>query len=113
MSYTELNIDQGCDYSTTLNIESDTTGGAINIAGYVITSKLKKSLLSQNAVGEFLCSIANTDAGEIIIAMDAANTANLNPGRYFFDVFVTDTEQGNTKSRLIQGLVEVTPGISL
>jgi hypothetical protein len=113
MSYTELNIDQGCDFSTTVNIESDTTGGAINIAGYLITSKIKKSLLSQNAVGEFVCTITNQNTGEILIAMDAANTTNINPGRYFFDVIVTDTEQGNTKSRLIQGLVEVTPGISL
>jgi hypothetical protein len=107
--YVELYIDQGADFSTTIDIDDDNTNLPVNVAGYVVTSQLKKSLLSQNSYANLSC-IVNNIANEILIEMAAANTANLKPGRYFFDVKVKDS--GNITSRLIEGTITVNPGIT-
>jgi hypothetical protein len=42
--------------------------------------------------------------------MNSSNTANLRAGSYFFDVKVTDTS--STVTRLIEGVIYVTPSIT-
>lgn len=107
--YVELYLDQGTDFSTTISLNDDDSNLGIDIAGYVITSKLRKSLLSANAAETFSCTIIDDINGEFELSMPAANTANLKPGTYFFDVKVT---ANNTTSRLIEGIIFVTPAIT-
>ena len=109
--YVELYIDQGTDFSTTINIEDDTTNLSQNIYGYVVTSSLKRSTLSSNAVANFQCSV-DSNTNYIILTMTSANTANIKAGRYFYDVRVKDTQSGNAVSRLIEGVVIVSPSIT-
>jgi hypothetical protein len=108
--YVELYMDQGVDFSTTIAINDDDSNLPQNTVGYIVTSKLKKSLLSANASETFVCTISDGANGEILMEMASANTANLKPGRYFFDVKVIDTS--NLTSRLIEGIIVVTPGIT-
>jgi len=107
--YVELYIDQGADFSTTIAINDDTDNTAQNLSGYVVTSNLRKSLLSQNASASFVCSIPYPQSGEILLEMTAANTANISAGRYFFDVLVNDN---GLYSRLVEGVIFVTPSIT-
>jgi hypothetical protein len=108
--YVELYIDQGADFSTTLNINDDYTNLAVNTSGFTVISQLRKSLLSVNTYATFQSSIGDTQSGELVISMTAANTANLKAGSYFFDVSVKDL--ANVKSRLIEGMIYVTPSIT-
>jgi len=108
--YVELYMDQGTDFSTTIALNDDNTNEPQNVAGYIITAQMRKSLLSANAYASFECSITDTWLGEIAIEMSAANTANIPFGRYFFDVRVTDSN--SITSRLIEGLIFVSPGIT-
>lgn len=110
--YVELYIDQGSDFDTTITLNDDTTELAQDLTGYLVTSNMRKSLISVNAYASFICSISNSSAGEITMAMPAANTANLKPGRYFFDLKLIDTVGGNTVNRLIEGVIIVTPSIT-
>lgn len=108
--YVELYIDQGTDFGTTININNDNDNLPLNTAGYTVTSQLRKSLLSSNAVDRFTCTISDPANGGIDIAMSASNTANLRPGSYFYDVKITDTADVTT--RLIEGIIFVTPAIT-
>jgi hypothetical protein len=109
--YVEFYIDQGTDFSTVININDDDTNLAQNVSAYVVSGKLRRSLISANVSGSFKCEITDAANGEISISLDAANTSNLRPGNYFYDIFVKDADS-NTHTRLIEGIVIVTPAIT-
>lgn len=109
--YVELYMDQGSDFSTTIQLNDENNNLAQNIAGYIVTSSMRKSLLSQNATASFVCTIPDPLTGEMLMEMDASNTANVPAGTYFYDVKVNDTVMGLT-SRLIEGVIFVTPSIT-
>jgi len=105
-------MDQGTDFSTTIAINNETNNTPQDISGYVVTSQMSKSLVSQNATATLTCTTqANT--GQIVISLDSANTANIPAGTYFFDVKVKDTYNSNTIARLIEGIIFVTPEITM
>lgn len=107
-AYTELLIEQGANFSTTVNVE-DTTGAAINLASYTASSQMRKSYYSTsyNTITSNVTGAAN---GEITLSMTAANTANLTPGRYVFDLLITAPT--TVKTRVIEGVIVVTPGVT-
>jgi hypothetical protein len=110
--YVEFQIDQGTDFSTYINLNDDDTNLAQNVSGYIITGKLKRSLVSVNAAETFSCQITDPANGEIMISLAAANTANLKPGNYFYDIKVVDTIASNAASRLIEGIVIISPAVT-
>ncbi len=107
--YVEIYIDQGTDFTTTITINDDDTNLPVGQAGVNVASSLRRSLLSPNVYASFACSVSDPANGEITIAMNSANTSNLRPGRYFFDI---NTTSAGIKSRLIEGIVIVTPAIT-
>ena len=110
-NYVELFMDQGADFSTTIAINNETNNTPQDIGGYVVTSQMRNSLVSQNATMSLVCTTqANT--GQIFVSLDSANTANIPAGTYFFDVKVKDTYNSNTVLRLIEGIIFVTPSIT-
>jgi len=42
--------------------------------------------------------------------MTSANTANLTPGRYVYDLVITSP--ASEKTRVVEGIVVVTPGVT-
>lgn len=108
--YVELFIDQGSDFSTTINLNDDNTNLPQNVYGYSVSSSLRRSLVSPNSSANLSCSVYDASNGEFLITLSSANTANLRPGPYFFDVKVTDTS--STVTRLIEGVIYVTPSIT-
>ena len=109
--YVELYIDQGSDFSTTVNLNDDSTNLPQNVYGYVVTSSLRRSLLSPNASANLTCTVYDAPNGEFLITMTAGQTANLRSGSYLFDVKVTDT-LGAVTSRLVEGVIFVTPSVT-
>jgi len=107
--YVELYIDQGSDFVSTIVLQDDVTNLYQNVDGYVITSSLRKSLLSQNASGNLVCTIIDAANGNIELSMTANNTANLREGTYLFDV---RTLAASSVTRLIEGIIIVTPSIT-
>lgn len=110
--YVELYIDQGTDFSTTININDDNTNIAVNVDSYVITSSLRRSLLSPNASANLTCSVTNANTGELTLQMTAAETANLRSGTYFFDVRTKNVLSNNYYARLIEGVIFVTASVT-
>jgi hypothetical protein len=101
-----LVIDQGSTYSVTLNV-TDINGDPMNLNGYTPHAKIKKWYTSNSSI-DFNASI-NVDNGSVTLALDSNTTANIAPGRYVYDVVVTDNL---STSRIVEGLVVVTPAVT-
>lgn len=109
--YVEFYIDQGTDFNTYITLNDDDTNLAQNVGSYVVSGKLRRSLVSANAAETLLCEISDAANGEISVSLAASNTANLKPGNYFYDIRVVDSTS-NAVSRLIEGIIIVTPAIT-
>ena len=107
--YVELYLDQGTDFEATINIQDDTTNLPQNVDGYIVTSSLRKSILSQNSSANLVCSILDAPNGIIAISLDGANTALLKPGTYMFDV---KAQINIAHERLVEGIITVFPAIT-
>ena len=107
-AFSELVIEQGATFSTFVNVE-DTSGAAINLQSYAAASQMRKSYYSATSfvITAAVTGIAN---GEITLSMPAANTANLSPGRYVYDLKITSP--ANVVSRVVEGIVTVLPSVT-
>lgn len=107
-AFTELLIEQGATFSTTVNVE-DTAGAAINLFGYSASSQMRKSFYAtSNTI--ITSTITGNANGEITLSMTAANTANLAPGRQVFDLLITSPT--NVKTRVVEGIIVISPGVT-
>ena len=86
---------------------TDAAGDPLNLGGYTAKSQMRKWYTSTNAI-TFNTSI-NTSNGSITLELDANVTATICPGRYVYDVDVTDTI---SITRVVEGLVFVNPGVT-
>lgn len=107
--YTEITIDSGSDYSTDITVIDSTTGVALNLATYNVSSQLRRSYYSRNPTANFVCTITDSANGNINIALTGANTANITPGKYVFDVLAS---KSGSSLRVIEGLVIITPRVT-
>ena len=109
-AYVELYIDQGTSFNNIINLTDDVTNTPINVSGYSVTSQMRRSYYSSNISANITCTLSNVSNGEILMTMTPANTANIKPGRYVFDVITIDTF--NTKNRVLEGTITVTPSVT-
>ena len=104
--YSELFLEQGASFNTSITLD-DVNGQAFNLASYTATSQMRKSYYSSNAAATFVVSTGvSPELGIITMTLDSANTANIYPGRYVYDVYVTNNV---SRVRVLEGIVNVTP----
>jgi hypothetical protein len=107
-AYTNLYIEQGTTYSTSITLD-DVYNNAYNLVGYSANSQIRRSYYSANATAFFATSI-NTGLGTITLSLDAPTSANISPGRYVYDTKITDSS--NNVTRILEGIVEIAPSVS-
>jgi hypothetical protein len=73
------------------------------------SSQIRKSYYSANSTASFTTAI-NPSTGAIVLSLSANTTSNISPGRYVYDLLVDDG-YGN-KSRILEGIVEVSPNVT-
>jgi len=99
-------IDQGATFTTTFNVV-DNNNLPIDLSNYTTVSEMRKTYFSSNAHTFTASGYAN---GAIILSMNAATTSAIWAGRYVYDIDIID-QTGNV-SRVIEGIVTVTPGVT-
>lgn len=99
-------IDQGTDYSTTINVTDD-NGDPVDLSTYTGAAQMRKHYTSSNATA---FTVTTDGSGVVTLSMNAATSGNLVPGRYVYDCELTDSS--NTVSRLVEGIVTVTPQVT-
>lgn len=100
-------IDQGADFSTTINL-SDEDGNIINLSGFTGAAQMRKHYASVTSYS-FTVDI-NEPAGEVTLSMTSNQTDNIPAGRYVYDCELTDNN--DVRSRIVEGIVTVTPGVT-
>lgn len=107
-AFSELVIEQGATFTTTVNV-ADINGDAINLYAYTADSQMRKSYYATNAF-TINSAVTGTSNGEITLSMSAANTSNLNAGRYVYDLKITSPE--SIVTRVVEGIVTVLPSVT-
>jgi hypothetical protein len=102
-----LVIDQGSTFATDLTL-TDENGDVMNLNGYTANSQIRKWYTSSNPAAVFGTSI-NLASGVITLTLSTNETSNLVAGRYVYDVEITD---GSDVSRIVEGIVTVTPQVT-
>ena len=103
-----LTVDQGSTFSASVDI-TDTEDNILVLTGYTVAGQLRKTYDSSTAVS-FAASVSNATTGEVTISLTATQTNALIAGRYVYDVEITSA--GGTVTRVIEGQLEVTPGVT-
>lgn len=106
--FAEITIEQGASFSTTVTV-NDATGAPTNLTNYTGAAQLRKSYYSSTA-NNFTVSVTSPSGGILSMTMTAANTANLTPGRYVYDLLITSPT--NVKTRVVEGIATVLPSVT-
>ena len=101
-----LVIDQGTTFLVDLNL-TDENGDTLNLHGYSVDAQIRKWYTSTNSVS--FTATVNADVGIITLQLSANQTANLVSGRYVYDV---EIDSGSAVSRVVEGIVTVTPAVT-
>jgi hypothetical protein len=101
-----LVIDQGTTFSTTFDIKDD-AGAPIDFTGYTGSAQIRKHYTSSNAVS---FTVSANSSGVITLSLTSNATSNLTAGRYVYDVEMV--APGNTTSRIVEGIVTLTPQVT-
>jgi isoleucyl-tRNA synthetase len=102
-----LVIDQGSTFSTDLSLK-DENGDPLVLDGYSANSQIRKWYTSQNPAATFSTNI-EPYSGVITLSLTSDQTGNLVSGRYVYDVEIND---GSAISRVVEGIVTVTPQVT-
>jgi len=102
-------IDQGTDFSTTLTVTDD-NGTAVDLTGYTANGHIRKHYTSTTATPFTVAFTSPRTTGKLTISLSRTVTANIESGRYVYDVEITSA--ANTRSRLVEGIATVTPEVT-
>lgn len=102
-------IDQGTDFSTSLTVTDD-NGDLVDLTGYSANGHIRKHYTSETAT-VFDCTFASDrTTGVLTISLDRDITDAMEAGRFVYDVELTSA--ANKRSRLVEGVVTVTPQVT-
>lgn len=105
-----INIDQGTDFSANFKLDDAGTSVPINLTQFRGFGQLRKYPGAKFGV-EFDVSIPNPKTGEIAIALNAMQTSALKEGRYVYDVILI-SKKDNKVYRVVEGMALVNPGVT-
>lgn len=100
-------IDQGTTFETTIDV-TDEDGNAVNLADFTGAAQMRKHYTSTTA-HDFTVTISES-LGQVTLSMNAATTNAIAAGRYVYDCELTDNN--GTVSRLVEGVITITPGVT-
>lgn len=104
-----LVIDQGTTFVANIRY-LDSDKAAINISGFDARSQMRKSYTSANAY-TLTANVTDGAGGNVTISMTADETANVQSGRYVYDVEVYEANTG-TVYRIVEGQITVYPEVT-
>ena len=106
--YSNFTIDQGTTFSADIDV-TDADGDILNLTGYTVAGQMRKSYNSTTFTA-FSASVSNATGGVVTIGLSATQTNALKAGRYVYDVEITASDA--TVTRIVEGQIEVTPGVT-
>jgi hypothetical protein len=105
-----LVINSGSDFSQTFTLEETESNSFLNLSDYQIDSQMRKWSGSINAISFTTAIEFPPTSGKINISLTSEQTKEIKPGRYVYDVLITDSF--GQKSKVIEGMVLVREGVT-
>lgn len=102
-----LTIDQGSDFTLNFDLK-DSAGNAFDLTGYTGRSQFRKYYTSNTSYT--LGAVTGNTNGVVTLSLGAANSAAIPAGRYLYDVEIVSA--GNTVTRILEGILTLTPEIT-
>jgi hypothetical protein len=103
-----LVIPQGADFSNSFLLE-DVNNTVLDLSMYSGICHLKKHPSNKSKTA-LQVSFPNPTYGEVRIALASTVSSSLKPGKYVYDLLLTDG--GGTKTRVVEGIATITAGVS-
>ena len=107
--YANLTIDQGSTFFSAVSVEG-ANGLPFDLTGYTARGQIRRSYASTTAY-PFTALINNAAEGEIEISLGNTATSQMKAGRYVYDIEIVQSST-NDVTRVVEGQVEVTPGVT-
>ena len=104
-----LICERGTDFTATFNIQNEANTTPLNLTGYTAVAKLKRSYYSTTST-DFVVAFPDRYNGQLSITLSNTVTASLDRRRYVYDILLT--APSGSKSRVIEGIIEITHGVS-
>ena len=104
-----LTVNTGTTFSQIFTLENAATNSATDLTGFTATAQMRKHPGSSTAT-DFSTQIINAVGGKIRVGLTTSQTALLKPGRFMYDVLITDTSGEVT--RVLEGSVLVREGVT-
>lgn len=104
-----LQIETGVDFEHLFSLGDNDNNTVLNLSGFTVNSQVRKWAGSTSAVS-FASTVSSPLDGEIRISLGSTVTTDMKPGRYVYDVVLTDTT--GTKYKVVEGMVLVRAGVT-
>jgi hypothetical protein len=102
---TNFYVDTGSNFGAVITvIGSD--GLPLDLTGFTCRSYIRKSYISPNHI-DFHAEIYSAVGGQVRVSLSNTDTANIKPGRYMYDVYVTSPSSESL--RVSEGIIIFTP----
>ena len=102
---TNLVIYTHTDFEQTFLLEDNQSNSAKNLTGFTGTARFKRQIQDLSDPTAFNLSFPNRELGKIRIGLTATQSANVDPGKYFYEILLND---GNDViERVVEGTVIV------
>ena len=101
---TNLIIYKHTDFEQTFVLEDGQSNSAKDLTGFTGTCKMQRTL-NLGSLRAFNLSFTNRLLGKIRISLTNTQTANIEEGKYFYELMLTDS--GGVVERVIEGQVIV------
>lgn len=107
----DIVINQKASFEVVFNIKDG--NAALDLSGYTTSAKLKTDFNTpDNQAVSFTTSIVNAAAGQVSMSLTPEQTSNLALQRYFYDLSITSAAPASFKTRVVEGVVKVSGGVS-
>ena len=111
----DLVIDQYATFKTAFRWETKSTGQPVNLTGFSAAMQIRRTPADATALVSLTSAVngglvIEGTAGRVRIEIPASTTATLTPGRYVYDLVLTDLS--SKKKRLVEGVVIVDAGVT-
>jgi hypothetical protein len=105
-----ISIDQGTSFSAQIDLTNE-NDDPVDLSGDTVGADIRRWYSSADVAASFTANTgSNTAAGILTLSLTANQTSNLEYGRYVYDVRVADSS--NTITRIVEGIVTVTPSVT-
>jgi hypothetical protein len=101
-------IEQGYDFDTSFQLEDTRTNSFLDLSNASAEAQLRKHYGASDSVS-FTSLVVTPELGVISISLTASQTINLKPGRYVFDLKLTNSGK---EYKAVEGAALVRAGVT-